>query len=451
MTLNQFEQSVKNNLPSDLDSLKSRDMCFGAAVSGGADSIALLLSLSHILKQYKIPLKVVSINHNIRSYEESYGDCLFVKDVCNELYQRGFDVTCEIIEIEAGKVSELASERKNGIEEAARILRYSIFENFIYQNNIKYFCIAHNQNDQLETLLMRFLQGSSVDALQGIKNHNQIIRPLINIERSDIEKYLRSQNYSWRTDSTNENTSYLRNNIRKNLISFLNEHFYGWKTAVLNGGKKAEQDSFIINQILDTIPVEKNKDECSIEKNIFESQPDGLKNRILLKMCNSLSLENRIPYVFLQDFISALSCGKVFEKKYSDLIFCCEKNKIFVKKYTNPKTDLSFFAIIEKDGMYTFPFGSVHISQSSGKCNFQFNDYYCSAKIQFPFILRNQEIDDEICCKDGKFKKIIDIYSDWKVSEDARNFIPVIQKLENNQEIIGIFGEFLGYKNWIVI
>lgn len=450
--IQQFEQSVKNNLPSDFENLKKTSESFGAAVSGGADSISLLISLSHILKKIQIPLKVVTINHNIRSYDESYGDCLYVKEVCDNLVMNGFDVSCEIVEIPVGKVAEIESERKNGIEEAARFLRYKIFDKFIAENNIKYFCIAHNQNDQLETLLMRFLQGSSVDALQGIKTRGNIIRPLISIERKEIEEYLLLQNINWKVDSTNEDTSYLRNNIRKNLISFLDEKFDGWKTAVLSGGKKAEQDSQIINQLVDSIEILKNGDFCSVKKDVFINQPSGIKIRILLKMCNSLSSENRVPYVFLQDFITSLDCGKEFEKCFKNLIFGSEKNFIFVKKYLKKQTDLSFFAIIEEEGTYSFPFGEVCIKQNENKCTFEFdnNKRNYSLDLNFPFIIRNHEIDDEIRCKDGNFKKIIDIYSDWKVDEKNRSLIPLVQKLENNQEIICIFGESAGFYNWIV-
>ena len=193
--------------------------CIGVGVSGGADSICLLVCLANLFKKCpSVSLKVVTVNHNIRSEEESGGDCDFVVSVCNKLnevyYQNKNAISCEVVSLEKGKVFDFAKSRGAGIEESARFLRYQIFEDFIEKNHLDCFCLAHNKNDQLETALMRFLQGSSIEGSCGIwENRGKFVRPLINCDRKEIEKYLTEQGFEWRTDCTNLDNSYFRNRV----------------------------------------------------------------------------------------------------------------------------------------------------------------------------------------------------------------------------------------------
>ena len=124
----EFEKKVKDKLDEILQS-DARGGAYppiGVAVSGGADSIALLLSMSEIIS----PLYVITVNHNIRPAEESGGDVAFVISVCRELTQRGRKVECRAVELERGQVQALARQHAGGIEEAARYLRYKAFEAF---------------------------------------------------------------------------------------------------------------------------------------------------------------------------------------------------------------------------------------------------------------------------------------------------------------------------------
>ena len=128
---------------------------------------------------------------------------------------QGYDVELTVHELQKGLVAALAEKKSIGIEAAARELRYEAFDKFIEQNKLKCLCLAHNKNDQIETVLMRFLQGSGTGGLKGILEKREIyVRPLLDIERFEIEEYLRLNNISFRTDSTNFNSVYLRNRIR---------------------------------------------------------------------------------------------------------------------------------------------------------------------------------------------------------------------------------------------
>ena len=123
----------------------------GIAVSGGADSVSLLLSLSSLFSS-RI-LRVITVDHGIRPNEESGGDALFVENLC-----RSMSISCKVVKIPHGKIAKNAGESSDSLEAVARDFRYEAFFSFIKEENLCALCLAHNQNDQTETLLMRFLQ-----------------------------------------------------------------------------------------------------------------------------------------------------------------------------------------------------------------------------------------------------------------------------------------------------
>ena len=196
----EFEKKVKANLDVILRESAHEAVYppVGVAVSGGADSIALLLVMSEIVS----PLYVITVNHNIRPAEESGGDAEYVMSLCQRLEKdSGLKICCKLAELKPGAVAAEAEKRGRGSEDAARSLRYDAFEKYICHNQLDCLCLAHNRNDQLETILMRFLQGASFDSAAGIKaRRGPYIRPLLNISRSEIESYLTGQGISWRTD-----------------------------------------------------------------------------------------------------------------------------------------------------------------------------------------------------------------------------------------------------------
>ena len=430
----------------------------GLAVSGGADSVSLLVSLSNIIKA---PLFVITVNHNIRPAEESGGDAEFVKQLCSELARkRGIEIFCKVVELKRGAVEAEAKKRGGGIEDAARALRYEAFENFIAENNLSALCLAHNKNDQLETVLMRFLQGASLDSAGGIKERRGcFVRPFLNISRSEIENYLASREISWRTDKTNYETEYLRNKIRLKLVPFLNENFDGWQTAVLNGAEKAAQDSELIKSLLEGFPFKTLSDGAvQLPLGDFMAASDALKYRLLLEACNRAGEASRIPRQFLKDVILALDSSQncSFTKHFASVDIICEKNHLFVKKHKESNTDLYFSDIIEETGTFEFPFGSLSVfnyKEQDGKRLVS----VCAGEsgvvdgVSLPFCVRNVNPGDSVLCADGSEKKVSDIFSDWHVTSEDRSLIPVVQLLnEKSQRIKAVLGGVLQYKDWIV-
>ncbi|MBQ0052338.1 MAG: tRNA lysidine(34) synthetase TilS, partial [Treponema sp.] len=276
MTMN-FEEKVlqgllKCGVSAESVSIKTP---LGVAVSGGADSVSLLLALSRIFSPDFI--KVITVNHGIREKSQTDGDAAFVKDFCKKL-----GIFCKEKVFEQGQIQKIAEARRKGIEEAARFKRYEAFEDFIKEENLVGLCLAHHQGDVLETVLMRFFNGSGAEGLSGIASRREkYLRPLLEINRQEIESYLVQNNISWCTDSTNSQNDYARNKIRNLLVPFLNENFPQWQEGLVSASEKFQADKLffeaVVSQKLQKLVKEQTETEIVLDLDKFCSLDFALK------------------------------------------------------------------------------------------------------------------------------------------------------------------------------
>lgn len=186
-------------------------------VSGGADSVCLLKVLSDLKNELKIELLVVHINHGLRGYEAN-NDQKYVEKLCQDWL-----IPLKIYFVD---IKKLATKLGISEEEAGRIARYKIFANVLKMISGDYIAVAHNREDQAETVMMNILRGSGIDGLCGMPvKRGEIIRPLLNVSRADIEKYLEENKIFYCTDSTNKGVEYTRNRIRNELFPKIEELF----------------------------------------------------------------------------------------------------------------------------------------------------------------------------------------------------------------------------------
>lgn len=185
-------------------------------VSGGPDSMCMLDTLLKIKKDESNPLNfeiiVAHVNHMIR--QEAKDDERYVEEYCKkndiEFHKKSIDV------------KEMANNKKIGLEEAGREARYTFFDEVLKKVGANKIAIAHNKNDNAETVLMNLFRGTGVSGLKGILPCNGIyIRPIIECERKDIEDYCEKNNLNPRIDKTNFDTLYTRNKIRNIVIPYL--------------------------------------------------------------------------------------------------------------------------------------------------------------------------------------------------------------------------------------
>src|SRR5580704_13673182 len=191
------------------------------AISGGADSVALLLTIHAANTQPRDSLGVgvsaVHINHYLRG-EESNADQQFVEDLCISL-----DIP---LHLHQANIPARVAETKETIEEAARNARYEFFSTLLNSGHADAILTAHTLDDQAETVLMKLLRGAWTEGLSAIhpvitQPKGKILRPFLNTRRSDIEAFLKQSNQPWREDSTNTDTAFTRNKIRHELLPHL--------------------------------------------------------------------------------------------------------------------------------------------------------------------------------------------------------------------------------------
>jgi len=202
-----------------------------AAVSGGADSSAMLAALAAVCKTAE--LRCIHIEHGIRPAAESRGDAACARSLCEKLH-----VPCRVVSIAPGKIAAVAKTRGMGVEAAARHYRRRAWFREAARLETEgrgqvRILTAHTADDMRETVLMRVLRGAGPSGLAAMPvSRGRILRPLISLSRRDVLDYLNEKNISWREDSTNRDTQFLRNRVRHCLIPLLTEQFPQWQGGV---------------------------------------------------------------------------------------------------------------------------------------------------------------------------------------------------------------------------
>ena len=188
-----------------------------AAVSGGADSVALL----RILASCVDPLVVAHLNHQLRG-DDSNADEQFVRDLAQSL-----GIACKTIAIDVGAA---AKQTGANLEDLARRTRYDWLMQVAAEFNATWIATGHTADDQAETMLHRLLRGTGIQGLRGIARERplrpglRLVRPLLDAARADIVDYLHSLNQRWREDLTNADVGFTRNRIRHELLPVLRSY-----------------------------------------------------------------------------------------------------------------------------------------------------------------------------------------------------------------------------------
>ncbi|MBQ9885842.1 MAG: tRNA lysidine(34) synthetase TilS [Lachnospiraceae bacterium] len=208
-------------------------------VSGGADSVCLLYVLCLLKKRLGIDIIAVHVHHGIRG-SEADRDAQYVSRLCERL---GVKLETVYYDIPAMARDEHLTE-----EEAGRIARYKCFNSFIDEGRASKIAVAHNKNDNAETIIFNLIRGSGVRGLSGIQPvRGSIIRPLLCTQRSEIEAFLKEQGLEYCTDSTNLSEEYTRNKIRKNILGYAVENINegAIDNIALAGSRLSEAEQYL--------------------------------------------------------------------------------------------------------------------------------------------------------------------------------------------------------------
>jgi tRNA(Ile)-lysidine synthase len=250
-------------------------------LSGGPDSVVLLYTLNILKKEYALDICIGHLDHRFRG-EESKEDREFCKEIAKGL---NLEIVCEEID-----VPKIADEKGISPEEAARIERYNFFRRVARQKSIHKVAVGHTKDDQAETVLMRAIRGSGMLGLGGMSPVKYIegitvIRPLIEISRSEIEDFIRLNNLRFRQDSSNDEIIFTRNKIRRELIPYLEKNFNSnIKEVLVNMAENLRAE----NEFLEKFAKRKFKavsrhknGEILIDLKRLKREPQAVQKRIL--------------------------------------------------------------------------------------------------------------------------------------------------------------------------
>lgn len=262
-------------------------------LSGGADSVCLFSVLLNLKEKYGLSLMAVHVNHNIRG-SEGKRDEEFAKKLCEEN-----GIECKIA---SAAVRIRAESEKLTLEEAGRMARYEIFEDAASQWRADKIAVAHQENDLAETVLFNIFRGSSLLGLTGIRPVNgKVIRPLLCVDRNEIEVYLNDCGLSYCVDSTNLSAAYKRNLLRNEVFPVI---INGINTQAVYHTARLAREVSETEEYMEEVTGEKYKEcckECGIEETdsiyigieAIKSNPVLIQKRIIKKALCTLAKSSK--------------------------------------------------------------------------------------------------------------------------------------------------------------
>lgn len=412
-------------------------------VSGGADSILLFLVFTQLAKEYNLNICAVHINHGIRG-EEALKDEKFTLSFVNKL---GYN--CRIFHKD---IPALAKNLKLTEEEAGRRYRYECFENVRKELNYNKIAVAHHKDDQAETVLFQLIRGSGIKGLGGMRPCNgNIIRPLLDIRRSEIEKALAEEGEVYCIDATNKDSLYARNRIRNDILPYIAQNI---QPAVVerfaDTASQLRDVYFYIEKQTEKLYKEivvEEEDACFVMSDLLAKNDKVLQKEIFMCMIDYIACKRKdITSKHIDMLISLIykDTGKRISLPYG---ICAGRdyNKIWIKKIDKDISNFNCKDAVEKINIkipgsveleynnkkkHTILFKREHIKAEMLSDIIKKN--YCTKcfdydKIKFMPQFRHPISGDYMWLRtDGSKKKLNRILIDSKVPADERSKLWVL-------------------------
>jgi len=410
-------------------------------VSGGPDSLCMLDILYNLKDLFNLKLYVVHVNHMIRG-EEARRDAQFVENICCKLKLPFF--------LFEKDVKKIAKEMGYSEEEAGRYVRYQAFEEVLKEVKGNKIAVAHNKNDVVETVFLNLIRGAGMTGLIGIKPVNgNIIRPLIEIERKEIEIYLKEKGLKPALDFTNYEDLYKRNKVRLKLIPFINETFevdiikniYRMAKIILEENDYLEKEcEKIFNEVCYF-----NQEEIFADIEKLRVQHPAIQRRLVRLMYQKLKGDiYGLEYIHVEDVLSLLdkpTSSKIdlpFEiealKSYNNLIM----RKVKQKEVKTFWAKLNIPGITNIDGIGQFKTTVLGIEEVKKLDIGKYTKFFDYDKIQKDVVIRNRQAGDVFSPLNmGGSKKLKEFFVDEKIPREIRSSIPL---LAIGNEIVWVVG-----------
>lgn len=255
----------------------------GVGCSGGRDSICLLHYLNSIKSELDCEVVAVNVDHGIR--QTSAFDTEFVMQFCKDNKIRAYKFK--------GEALKVAKEEKLTIEQAARKVRYGVFETVIKKGLVDKIALAHHMNDQAETVLLNIIRGAGLTGAKGMEpvRDGIYIRPMLETPRESIMQYLDENGLEFVEDETNKDNEFSRNYIRNIIMPAFRKHFKSVDKNIVNFAKVCKTDDEYINSQIDLGTMIETEEFVKIPLTYFY-QPESVVNRILMKVLSKYAKQD---------------------------------------------------------------------------------------------------------------------------------------------------------------
>lgn len=412
-----FRENIQNNKLIE----KNDTIIVGA--SGGPDSQFLIYLLNSIKDEYKLKIILAHLNHLHR--KEAINDENLVKETAHKLNLE--------FRVKRASMDDYAKTHKISAEDAGRRLRYEFFNELASQYENSKIAIAHNKNDQAETLLMRMIRGTGLDGMVAMDFRNgNIIRPVLSFSKDEIISYLDSNLIAYAIDKTNLSNDYTRNYIRNQIIPEFSTINPKAVDAIYNLSILLKEDLIIVDRSIDSLYKEvmvlEDERQILFDLSKFDRLEDFYQKRLLRKAIGKLKNNLKdISKKNIDEFLSltTLATGKKIIK--DDLEFI-KNYKTYQLAISENKENLEDFAFLSLNDEINFNGKIIKATlvNSMGEKNKNIA-YFSFDKLKFPLKLRYREKGDTF--KPLGFnhnKKLKDFFIDQKIDRNLRDQITII-------------------------
>ena len=386
----------------------------GVALSGGKDSICLLSLLLENSSELGITVKAINVDHSIRG-EDSERDSQFVKEFCE---QRGIPLAFAKFDCVT-----FSKENSLSLEEGARKLRYDFFKSQLESGFCNKIATAHHLSDFVETVLFNLFRGVSPSGLNGIAEKTydgKIIRPLISVTREQIDEYILKNNLPFVSDSSNFETDYTRNFLRLTVIPQIKTRFPEMEGAIKRFSDVLATENKFLDEQSESVLIESDGEisiPCSVQEHIFSrASIVAMKKMGILKDYEKIHVDSLL-------LLLNASTGKTVSLP-KGVTAVKDKDRITLYKKAEKSLDEVKFSVGENivGGRRITVFKGDKLPVSSkGKSLFFDGD-----KIPKDAIIRYRKIGDEFTKFGGGTKSLGDYFTDLKIPERKRDFIPLV-------------------------
>ena len=417
-------------------------------LSGGPDSICLLHVLMELKEKWGLNIYAAHLNHQFRG-KDADEDAIYVENICKEwgiqIYVKTFNVPA------------YAEEKGLSSEEAGREIRYKLFYEVAQKVNANKIAIAHNMNDNAETVLMNLFRGSGIEGLKGIEAvRDNIIRPLINVRRDEIEYYCEEKKLNPRIDKTNLEPIYIRNRIRLELIPYIEKHFNSNIMSTL------QRFSEIVNMETDFLNREAEKLFLEIAiagENSIEYSINKIKNihPALIRRIIRLGIERLVGSLKGFEFRNIQAVLDLLGKTTGAAVILPKNIKAYISydklilRINTEREHYKYYLELEndKDNMAEFldcniKLTTVDASSIKDMKKDIYKVYIDKDKVKQKLVLRNRlegDVFSPIGLKGSK--KLKDYFIDEKIPKEERDSIYLIA---DGKEIVWVIGRRLSEK-----